>query len=79
MLHLFSHIDNNPKTWVECMEQLFENFTVLIEGELENNSRIQSITELIVSLQFMFSDIPLPQISTTSSLEMNTVVRWRQK
>lgn len=79
MLHLFSHIDNNPKTWVECMEQLFGNFTVLIEGELENNSRIQSITELIVSLQFMFSDIPLPQISTTSSLEMNTVVRWRQK
>ena len=57
MLHLFSHIDNNPKTWVECMEQLFENFTVLIEGELENN-RIQSITELIVynlcSLIFLY-------------------------
>ena len=62
------------------MEQLFENVKALIAvGDLEKNTRVQSTTELMVSLQFMFSDIPLPQLSTTGNLEVSTVVKMEAK
>lgn len=39
------------------MEQLFENFEELLAaGDLED-TRISSTTEMIVSLQFIFSEI----------------------
>ncbi|XP_066870121.1 uncharacterized protein [Kogia breviceps] len=75
---LFS--ENNSKTWIECMEQLFENVKALTTiGDLEKNTRVQSTTELMVSLQFMFSDIPLPRLSTTRNLEVSTVVKMEAK
>ena len=40
------------------MEQLFENFEELIAaGALEKDTRILTTTEMIVSLQFIFSEI----------------------
>ncbi|XP_066870123.1 uncharacterized protein [Kogia breviceps] len=43
---LFS--ENNSKTWIECMEQLFENVKALTTiGDLEKNTRVQSTTELM--------------------------------
>ncbi|XP_073649375.1 uncharacterized protein [Tursiops truncatus] len=50
--------ENKSKTWIECMEQLFENFKAsTAAGDLENNSRIQSTTELMLSLYRIFKKL----------------------